>query len=141
MADSLLRVLKFQPMNYPDMMASERQVANFLDELGLPWVFEFPVFVYDERKRPRVWTPDFYIPKLGVYIEVCGSKEFDYDYRKKIYEGNNIPVIWLHYYKRPHSWQKFLFKRIREVEQKRHSEAMELIERVPSELALYLEYA
>jgi hypothetical protein len=35
-----------------------------------------------------------------LYIEVCGSKEFDYEYRKEIYEKNGIPVVFLHYYKR-----------------------------------------
>ena len=119
------------------MMASEKQVAEFLDALGLPWIFEFPVFLYDERKRPRVWTPDFFLPKLGLYIEVCGSKDFDYEYREKIYNDNNVPVIWLHYYKTQHSWQKFLFLKIKEVEAQRHSEAMKLIEGVPTQIAFY----
>ncbi len=122
------------------MMPSERQVAEFLDELGLPWIFQFPVFVYDERKRPRIWTPDFYIPKLGIYIEVCGSKEFNYEYREKIYRDNHIPVIYIHFYKKE-KWQKFLFRRIKEVEARRHTEAMKLIESVPTEISLYLEYA
>jgi len=137
----LFLIGKFQTMSYADMMPSEREVAEFLDDLGLPWIFEFPVFVYDERKRPRVWTPDFFIPKLGVYIEVCGSKDFNYEYRKKIYRDNQIPVIYVHFYKKQHSWQKFLFLKIKEIEKKRHSEAMKLIESVPTEFALYLEYA
>ena len=39
---------------FPDMMSSEKEVAEFFDALGLPWIFEFPVFVYDERKRPSL---------------------------------------------------------------------------------------
>lgn len=66
---------------YEDMTRAEIQVANYLKQVDLWWVFEFPVFVYDENDRPRLWTPDFYIPKLGLYIEVCGSKDFDYEYR------------------------------------------------------------
>lgn len=121
------------------MMPSEREVAEFLDSLGLPWIFESPIFVYDERKRPRVWTPDFYIPRLGIYIEVCGSEEFNYEYGRKIYRDNNIPVIYVHVYKK-RKWQKFLFRRIKEVEEQRHSQAMKLIESVPEDLALYLEF-
>lgn len=71
---------------YEKMTDPEREVADYLQNRDLWWVYEFPVFVYDEKKRPRVWTPDFYIPKLGLYIEVCGSKEFDYEYRKEISE-------------------------------------------------------
>ena len=121
------------------MMSSEKQVADFLDALGLPWRFEFPVFLYDERKRPRVWTPDFYIPKLGIYIEVCGSKEFNYEYREKVCRDNNIPIIFLHFYKKEKYWQKFLIKKIKEVEDERHAEAMKLIENVPVELSVSLE--
>lgn len=121
------------------MMPSEKQVAEFLDSLGLPWIFECPLFVYDERKRPRIWTPDFYIPKLGIYIEVCGSEEFNYEYRKKIYRDNSIPVIYVHFYKKK-KWQKFLFRRIKEIEEQRHSEAVKLIESVPAGLSLYFEY-
>jgi hypothetical protein len=126
-------------MSYADMMHSERQVAEFLDELGFPWIFEFPIFVYDERKRPRVWTPDFYIPKLGVYIEVCGSKEFNYEYRKRVYSDNNIPVIYVHFYKKK-KWQKYLFGRIKELEEKRHSEAVQLIENVPLDTEFCLRF-
>ena len=127
-------------MSYPDMMTSEKQVAIFLDSLGLPWIFQSPIFIYDERKRPRVWTPDFYIPKLGIYIEVCGSEEFSYEYRKKIYHDNNISVIYVHFYKKE-KWEKFLFRRIKEIEEQRHSEAVKLIESVPVDLSLYLEYS
>lgn len=56
------------------MANSEKQVADYLRELDLWWVYEFPVFVYDEKKRPRVWTPDFQIPKLVMHVEVCGKR-------------------------------------------------------------------
>jgi len=69
-----------------------------LQELGLWWCYEFPVFIYDDKKRPRVWTPDFYIPKLGMYVEVCGAKRQDYQFREKIYKENGYRVIFLHLY-------------------------------------------
>lgn len=126
--DIMLSELTLQTLKYPDMMDSERQVAKFLDELGLQWIFEFPVFVYDERKRPRVWSPDFYIPRLGIYIEVCGSREFSYKYREKVYRDNNIPVIYIHFYKQQEKWRIFLIRRIKEIEEQRHSEAQKLVE-------------
>lgn len=63
---------------YNQMTNAERKVANELKELGILWSFEQPVFVWDENKRPRVWTPDFYLKHFGIYIEVCGSEQFDY---------------------------------------------------------------
>ena len=115
---------------YAGMTYSEMQVANYLRELDLWWVYEFPVFVYDEKKRPRVWTPDFYIPKLGMHIEVSGSKAFDYEYREKIYKKNGYHVIFLHLYKEKKKWKKYLVKRIMEIEEFRHSEVMRMINSV-----------
>ena len=111
---------------YADMRYSERQVANYLKKLHLRWKFQFPIFVYDDKDRPRVWTPDFYIPKLGIFIEVCGSKKFNYEYRRKIYEKNEYPVIFIHYYKERKKWKSFLLKSIQEIEALRHSEVMKM---------------
>ena len=115
---------------YADMGDSEKQVADYLRELDLWWVYEFPVFVYDEKKRPRVWTPDFYIPRLGMYIEVCGSEEFDYEYREKIYKKNGYPVIFVHFYKKEEKWKNYLVARIREIEEKRHDEVMKMLHQI-----------
>jgi hypothetical protein len=112
---------------YADMTDSELQVANYLRELDLWWVYESPVFVYDEKNRPRVWTPDFYIQKLGMYIEVCGSKDFDYDYRKRIYRENGYHVIFVHTYKEENEWKNHLVNKIKQIEEFRHSEVMKMI--------------
>lgn len=112
---------------YTDMEESEKQVADYLRELDLWWVYEFPVFVYDEKNRPRVWTPDFYIPRLGMYIEVCGSKDFDYKYRDKIYRKNGYFVIFVHLYKERKKWKNHLIKKIMEIEEKRHDEVVNML--------------
>lgn len=112
---------------YSDMEKSEKKVARYLNELGLWWIYESPVFVYDEKDRPRVWTPDFYVPKIGMHIEVCGSRNFDYDYRDKIYKRNGIHVMFVHSYKESGKWKKFLVKRIMEIEEERHSEIMSML--------------
>jgi len=112
---------------YADMRYSEKQVAKHLKELGLWWIYQSPVFVYDEKNRPRVWTPDFYIPKLGIYTEVCGSKDFNYEYRKKIYRKNEFYVIFIHFYKERKKWKKFLVKRIMEIEEERHNEVTKML--------------
>jgi hypothetical protein len=112
---------------YADMTDSEKQVANYLKELELWWVYEFPVFIYDKKGRPRVWTPDFHIPKLGMYIEVCGSEDFDYKYREAIYKENGYYVIFLHLYKKQKEWKNYLVKRIMEIEELRHSQVIKMI--------------
>jgi hypothetical protein len=44
---------------YADMEDSEKEVAEYLKQLRIYWIYESPIFVYDEKQRPRVWTPDF----------------------------------------------------------------------------------
>ena len=93
---------------YDQMTRSEKEVANLLKKLGILWAYEKPVFVWDENKRPRVWAPDFYLIPFGIYIEVCGSKNFDYEYRRKIFDNNCYRVIFLHLYKETNKWKNHL---------------------------------
>lgn len=100
------------------MTQAEIKVAHFLADQGIWWNFEQPIYVRDDKERPRVWTPDFYLPELGVYIEVCGTDKRDYSYRKKIYEKNKIPVVFIHTYKAD-KWENYLIKEIGKIHGKR----------------------
>ena len=111
---------------YDKMTDTENEVAHYFKERNIRWVFHFPVFVKDDKKIPRLYAPDFYIPKLGLFIEVCGSEKFDYEYRKMIYEKNGVPVVFLHYYKNPTKWKSYLAKRVSEIEQQRETESKKL---------------
>jgi len=90
------------------MTRSEKEVAELLKKLGILWSYEQPVFVWDENKRPRVWAPDFQLVHFGIYVEVCGSEDFNYEYRRKIFDNNGYKVIFLHLYKEPSKWQNHL---------------------------------
>ena len=111
---------------YRDMKGSEKKVASYLRELDLWWIYESPLFLYDENERPRVWTPDFYVPKLGMYIEVCGADLESYEYRKDIYKKNQVNVIFVHLYKEEEKWKKYLIERIKEIENERFMEVMKM---------------
>jgi hypothetical protein len=95
------------------MTNAEKDVANLLKEIGIKWSYEQPVFVWDENKRPRVWAPDFYLVSFGVYVEVCGSNNFDYEYRRRIFEKNGYKVIFLHLYKESSKWKNHLISYLR----------------------------
>jgi len=94
------------------MTNAEKEVADLLKEIGIKWYYEHPVFVRDENKRPRVWAPDFHLIQLGIYIEVCGSANFNYKYRKKIFDKNGYRVIFLHLYKESRQWKNHLIRYI-----------------------------
>jgi len=93
---------------YDRMTNAEKEVANVLKDLKIQWLYEQPVFVWDENKRPRVWAPDFYLKHFGIYVEVCGSEHFDYEYRRKIFDQNGYQVIFLHLFKEKCIWKNHL---------------------------------
>ena len=95
---------------YDRMTYAEKEVANFLNEHDIHWSYEQPVFVWDDEGRPRVWTPDFYLTQFGIYLEVCGSKIFNYEYRKGVFSKNGYCVIFLHVFKGTSLWENH-FKR------------------------------
>jgi len=93
---------------YNQMTRCEKEVANVLKDMDIKWAYEQPVFVWDENKRPRVWAPDFYLVPFGIYVEVCGSANFDYEYRRRIFDNNGYRVIFLHLFKEPSKWKYHL---------------------------------
>lgn len=56
---------------------SERELAELLDEHGLPWDYEPHTFPLELDAKGRVLeavTPDFYLPEAGIYIECTEMK-------------------------------------------------------------------
>ena len=102
-----------------EMSIQEEKVAQFLGELGLIKYYESPVFILDDKERPRVWSPDFFLPELGIYIEVCGAKRRAYKYRREIYQKNKIPVIFVKTYFEEKSWKEWIRKEIRRIHDER----------------------
>jgi hypothetical protein len=114
---------------YHDMKKMKQIVAKFLNDMGFEWHSEHPVFVYDEKNRPRVWTPDFYIPSLQLYVEVCGSQTYDYSYREKILRKNQIQIVFLPLWKGNDEWKTILKKSVFKIEKNRHNKTMAIIDK------------
>jgi hypoxanthine phosphoribosyltransferase len=56
---------------------SEGEVAAWLDEAGIPWLYEPTTFVLEEEDGRIVegFTPDFYLPEADVYVECTAMKQ------------------------------------------------------------------
>jgi hypothetical protein len=106
-------VINLDDLVLSKMTSCEKDVAVTLQNLGVEWRYEQPVFVWDENKRPRVWAPDFYLVQYGIYVEVCGSETFNYEYRKQIFAKNGYQVIFLHLYKRNRLWKGYLIRSLK----------------------------
>ena len=112
---------------YNKMTTAEKQVANLLKNLGIKWSYEHPVFVWDENKRPRVWAPEFHLIQFGVYVEVCGSEKFDYEYRRRIFDDNGYRVIFLHLYKETNQWKNHLMNYLKLITDYRYNKFNEIL--------------
>jgi hypoxanthine phosphoribosyltransferase len=57
---------------------SEEELAELLDELGIPWEYEPHTFTLErspDGTLRQAITPDFYLPDAGVYIELTAMKQ------------------------------------------------------------------
>ena len=104
-------------------------VAHYLDKKGIIYKYEVPICIIAEQTNQRTWYPDFYLPKLGIYLEVCGTPKdrIGKIRRKRVYEENQIPVIFLHYYKSDSKWKKYLEDEIEKIEDTRMNEFVKLV--------------
>jgi hypothetical protein len=57
---------------------AEEELATLLDESGIPWEYEphtFPLEIGPDGTVHQAFTPDFYLPDAGVYIEATEMKQ------------------------------------------------------------------
>ncbi|MGH3134321.1 MAG: hypothetical protein ACRDNY_11385 [Gaiellaceae bacterium] len=62
------RALSETPFAHP----VERELARVFDEHGIEWLYEPHTFVLERAPDGSVreaFTPDFYLPELGLYVE------------------------------------------------------------------------
>jgi hypothetical protein len=111
---------------YGKMTGAERLVAKFLTENDLWWEFHQPVSIHDEADLARIYYPDFYVPRLSVYVEVCGAERAEYERRRMVYEKNKIPIVFVQTYKDGDKWKKYLLKRLKEIHESRWEKVRDL---------------
>jgi len=109
------------------MTNAEREVAELLKNMDVRWAYEKPVFIWDDNKRPRVWAPDFFLKQFGIYIEVCGSEDFNYEYRRRIFDKNGYKVIFLHLYKETNKWRNHLIYYLKQIMSYRSQKLNEIL--------------
>jgi hypothetical protein len=57
---------------------AELECAKILDFYGVPWDYEPRTFVLERDEEGQVveaFTPDFYLPEQGLYLEVTVMKQ------------------------------------------------------------------
>ncbi len=55
----------------------EEHVAHWLDDAGIPWLYEPVTFVLEEEdgQIKEGFTPDFYLPEADLYLECTAMKQ------------------------------------------------------------------
>tara|TARA_B110000503_G_C7032100_1_gene364467 strand:+ start:350 stop:961 length:612 start_codon:yes stop_codon:yes gene_type:complete len=103
MKKSLLLITFFSKKRNQNFIANkpsseEQFIQNYLYLNNIEYISEFKVHnLKDDKKKSR--RVDFYLPKLGIYLEYFGwynkSKKAreDYDEKAKVYIKNNMPTV------------------------------------------------
>jgi len=130
----------------------ERKVATFLHEINIFWQPQPHILVIDSYGKDRIVHPDLYLPDLGIYVEVCGrdgkdrivhpdlylpdlgiyvevcgrDREKYYNEKKKMYNNNHIPIIFVQTYKGERKWKYFLISKLKQIQLQRQ----ELLSRI-----------
>ncbi|MBU0461706.1 MAG: hypothetical protein KJ574_03910 [Nanoarchaeota archaeon] len=107
------------------MNAAEKKIADFLDSVGIKYVYENPILIEQEfhnKKFLRIYYPDFFLSQYGIILEFWGMHE-DQEYakgmekKKQDYYHNWIFVV--NVYNLEGNWQEYVLKKIREVSEHR----------------------
>ena len=76
----------------------EKRIAEFLQEQGIQFDYESPIFVKDDAGLLRIWYPDFQLGGGKVLLEYFGMEgDSNYDEgvkkKKDVYKENGYKVI------------------------------------------------
>lgn len=74
----------------------EAEYAEYLDEVGIGWLYESKSFPYlDELGTRRTYTPDFYLPSEDRFVEIKGYEDSSAEYKVECVKavGINIEMI------------------------------------------------
>lgn len=99
---------------------AEQRVADFLKGLNVWWEFQPALIIKDKYNKNRIVYPDFFLPSLGIYVEVCGADRPEkYLDRRKMYKNNQIPVIFVETFKPDQKWKAHFLYGVDKVQKER----------------------
>jgi hypothetical protein len=92
---------KKQKFNPVKPSSEEQFIKNYLDENDIKYIAEYKIYnLKDDKKNSR--RVDFYLPKLGIYLEHFGwynkNKHVreEYDEKARVYIKNSLPTVILY---------------------------------------------
>jgi hypothetical protein len=94
----------------------ERRIGEFMDSYGIQYRYEQGVLVED-RGKPKIWHPDYFLPEFAVYIEyfgLAGNREYDNNIKRKksIYSAMGLDVIPVYPWTFCDDWQGYIMDSI-----------------------------
>jgi len=105
----------------------EARIAHFLNDYGIPFIYEHPLAVLDEGKT-KIWHPDFYLPDHAAHIEyfgLAGQPDYDAGIRRKqaVYNQMRLEVIGIYPQSFQRNWQGYILGRLEHLGQYRLGQA------------------
>ena len=107
----------------------EGKIARFLEKNSIQYQYEAPVLVAPVDQKPRIWYPDFYLPRYKAYIEFYGLAERQ-SYKKgielknKTYTKMGLDVIPVYPWMLSGNWQGYLMRELKRKTYRPHNNLM-----------------
>ena len=75
----------------------EQKAVAYFNKVGLKFRYE-PLLLLDGRQ----YRPDFFLPELNLFVEICGMKHMPYysdhiEKKKRLYEKHNLKALFISY--------------------------------------------
>ncbi len=92
---------RLAPGEPPYRSRGEAQVGRVLDRYGIPFLYEWPTYVYD-RGRYRIWRPDFTLPTYaGLIVEYAGMPDVPayaqgIAHKRHAYAANRLRAVFVY---------------------------------------------
>jgi hypothetical protein len=104
-------------MNNNFKSKGEKKIAEFLNDIGIKYEYEFPIAIRENDGKIRIWYPDFYLTEFQIVIEFFGMMNNENykkgtEYKQKIYFKCGIDLISI--YSLDKNWKNWLKDKIKD---------------------------
>jgi hypothetical protein len=107
------------------MHRGEQQVADFLSELTIRYELKPTLIINNHHKKEKIICPTFSIPAFGIYLVVLNGKQKNHsEIKRKVYESNNIKVIFIETSEPEGKWKLYFLTRIIQIQRERQNQLL-----------------
>ncbi len=120
---------KLSNPKHPNLRSEgERRIAYFLENNSIKYHYESGILITSDQK-PRIWSPDSYLPEFSAYIEyfgLVGKQNYDDGIKRKetLYSKAGLAVIPVYPWTFSGNWQEYIMEELESIIIRRYKNLM-----------------